>query len=110
LRITARIRWGERGGIFRDFRLDLALRFPDIGRLYVEGWKGSRNDNRRISPLRFSIIPVIFTANLGIKGISSINRVSVYRTPHLLCCRALEVQGSTSAYPPASHLQHPVNA
>ena len=35
--------------------------------------------------------------------------VSVYRAPHLLCCRALEVQKVVCA-PDASYLRHPVNA
>ena len=36
-------------------------------------------------------------------------KVSVYRAPHLLCCRALEVQKYVCA-PNALHLRHPVNA
>jgi DMSO/TMAO reductase YedYZ molybdopterin-dependent catalytic subunit len=35
--------------------------------------------------------------------------VSVHRAPHLLCCRALEVQKYVCA-PDALHLRHPVNA
>ena len=35
--------------------------------------------------------------------------VSVYRVPHLLCCRALEVQKVVCA-PDALQLRHPVNA
>ena len=35
--------------------------------------------------------------------------VSVHRAPHLLCCRALEVQKYVCA-PDVLHLQHPVNA
>jgi hypothetical protein len=36
------------------------------------------------------------------------NKVSVHRAPHLLCCRALEVQKYVCA-PDALHLWHPVN-
>jgi hypothetical protein len=36
-------------------------------------------------------------------------KVSVYRAPHLLCCRALELQKYVCA-PDALHLRHPVNA
>ena len=36
------------------------------------------------------------------------NKVSVHRAPHLLCCRALEVQKYVCA-PDALHLRHPVN-
>jgi hypothetical protein len=35
--------------------------------------------------------------------------VSVHRAPHLLCCRALEVQKYVCA-PDALHLRHPLNA
>ena len=35
--------------------------------------------------------------------------VSVLRAPHVLCCRALEVQKDVCA-PDALHLRHPVNA
>ncbi len=35
--------------------------------------------------------------------------VSVHRAPHLLCCRALEVQKYVCE-PDALHLRHPVNA
>ena len=35
--------------------------------------------------------------------------VSVHRAPHLLCCRALEVQKYVCA-PDALHLRHPINA
>jgi hypothetical protein len=35
--------------------------------------------------------------------------VSVHRAPHLLCCRALEVQKYVYA-PGALHLRHPANA
>jgi hypothetical protein len=35
--------------------------------------------------------------------------VIIHRVPHLLCCRALEVQQYVYA-PDALHLRHPVNA
>ena len=35
--------------------------------------------------------------------------VSLHSAPHLLCCRALEVQKYVCA-PDALHLRHPVNA
>ena len=40
---------------------------------------------------------------------ASAKKVSVYRAPHLLCCRALEVQKVVCA-PDALHLRQPVNA
>jgi hypothetical protein len=49
----------------------------------------------------------ITLVNYTQKGIEKI--VSVHRAPHLLCCRALEVQKYVCA-PDALHLRHPVNA
>ena len=43
------------------------------------------------------------------RGNRNKNAVSVHRAPHLLCCRALEVQKYVCA-PDALHLRHPVNA
>jgi hypothetical protein len=44
-----------------------------------------------------------------LKPTTSLYFVSVYRAPHLLCCRELEVQ-KYDCVPDALHLQHPVIA
>ena len=46
---------------------------------------------------------------LAIKFNNCKKNVSIHRAPHLLCCRALEVQKYVRA-PDALHLRHPVNA